>query len=91
MRWLFAFGLVLICSTEVRAQASIDGWLRMNDLQLAFEKDHADCVELSRTGLPRVANAPTGKGVQAGLNPVPPVGRQPSFTECMRSKGWVKP
>ena len=89
MRWLFAIALVTLCSAEARSQASIDGWLRMSDLQLAFERDHAACVEESRSGLPRVAT--TQRGVQAGLNPVPPVSRQPSFTECMRSKGWVKP
>ena len=90
MRWLFAIGLVLLCSMEARSQASIDGWLRIHDLQLAFERDHADCVDSSRPNqVPRVAT--TQKGVQAGLSPVPPVGRQPSFTECMRGKGWVKP
>ena len=90
MRWLFAIALVALCSAEARSQASIDGWLRMSDLQLAFERDHAACVEESRpTAVARSAVAP--KGVQAGLTPVPQVFRQPSFTECMRSKGWVKP
>jgi hypothetical protein len=76
VRSLWPVIVVLGLASGAQAQ-SMDGWQRLPDLQLTFERDHAACTALGGPP-PTTPNNWRGQSADAG------------FRSCMRSRGWVK-
>jgi hypothetical protein len=78
MSWkMFRAAMVLTFLAPGLAGAqSMEGWRRVPDAQLKFEADHAVCTAHVNTNTDKLSQS-----IMRG---------PPSFTQCMRGRGWVK-